>query len=86
MPRRQLPELKTVQNGKRLYASQCGDEVRFALKQGRRGIWRRFAINFAATNSDRCQILGTLTSESEAKAWAFETPFDRTSIEMGDLG
>lgn len=73
MPRGRLPEIKTTRSGKKLYASQSGDEIRLAIRQGRRGIWRRFVLNFHAENvADRCHALGTLTSGAEAKRWALE--------------
>ena len=78
MARGRLPEMKTLHSGKRLYAAQTGDEIRLAIKQGRRGIWRRFELNFSAANpADGCRALTTLISEAAAKDWAFESPSHR---------
>jgi len=78
MPRRRLADLKTLHSGKRLYASKAGDEIRLAIKQGRRGIWRTFVLNFDATDPvDGCRAFTTLISGAAAKDWTFESPSRR---------
>jgi len=81
-----LAELKVRQSGKRFYASKCADEIRVAFKQGKRGVWRKFVLDFSKENGEGCLALGTSSSGSEAKAWVLESPAMRRVEVVEEFG
>lgn len=67
--------MKTAHSGKRLYVSKYEDEIRLAFRQGRRGMFRKFALNFSDSDDSggECRGCGTEASPSKAKGWVYES-------------
>jgi len=55
----------------KLHASRYGDEIRLAFKQGKRGVWRMYLVNFTMRPNFIHEMRAT-KSEQDARKWASE--------------